>query len=85
MAALQHGLAVVGTDAGRSDAVLTGSPALQLVSVGDVDAFAEAVAHLARDEPERKARGAAACQLYHERFDWDVIVKQLLPILRTVR
>ena len=83
MAALQHGLAVVGTTAGRSDAVLVASRGLQLVPVGDTGAFAEAVGRLAADEAERRDRGNAARELYFACFDWDVIVEQLRPILRS--
>jgi glycosyltransferase involved in cell wall biosynthesis len=78
-------LAVVGTTAERSDAVLASSPGLELTPVSDVHAFAEAVARLAADEPERRRRGAAARQLYLEAFDWDAIVQRLLPIIRAGR
>jgi glycosyltransferase involved in cell wall biosynthesis len=85
MAALQHGIAVVGTTAGRSDPTLVGSSALHLVTIGDVAAFAEEVARLTADETQRRASGAAARRLYVECFDWDVIARQLLPIIRAAR
>ncbi len=74
MAALQHGLPVVGTDGRLTDDVLRRSTdALTLVPAGDRRRLREAVRWLARDPDERLARGAAARDLYERSFDWPVI------------
>lgn len=82
MAALQHGLAVLGTDGPLSDRVLRESGgALRLTPVGEQAAFAAAAAALAADAPAREAMGAAARELYERRFDWPVIAAEMLAAL----
>ena len=82
MAALQHGLAVIGTEGPLSDRVLRESGgALRLTPVGDEAAFAAAAAALAADPPAREAMGAAARELYVRRFDWPVIAGEMLAAL----
>src|SRR4051794_9884894 len=74
MAALQHGLPVIGTDGRLTDHVLRDArQALTLVPVGDRKRLAEAVRWLIRDREERLARGAAGRELYERHFDWPVI------------
>lgn len=82
MAALQHGLAVLGTDGPLTDAVLrAAAPALTLSPVGDPDAFARAAARLAADPDRRSVAGAAARGLYEREFDWPVIADRLVAAL----
>ncbi len=82
MAALQHGLAVLGTEGPLSDRVLRESgEALRLTPVGDKSEFADAAAALAVDPPARGAMGAAARGLYERRFDWPVIAGEMLAAL----
>lgn len=78
MAALQHGLPIVGTTVGRSDACLTSSDALLLSDLDDTVGFATAAARLATGSAEREARSRAARALYDERFTWPVIAQKVL-------
>ena len=83
MAALQHGVPVVGTDGTLTDEVLrTASPAVRLVPVGRVDHFAGAVAELARDREARAVAAAAARELYERRFDWPLTAAAVVTGLR---
>lgn len=78
MAALQHGVAVVGTRGRLTDSVLRSSKALLLEPVGQPDAFVDAVVRLAASPKERAALGAAGRDLYLQRFDWPVLAAELL-------
>lgn len=79
MAALQHGVPVVGTDGPLTDSVLrNASSALRLVPVGRLDMYAEAAAQLAEEAGERRRVGEAGRALYRSQFDWPVIVRRLL-------
>jgi glycosyltransferase involved in cell wall biosynthesis len=83
MAALQHGLPVIGTDGRLTDDVLHDARhALTLVPVGDRRRMAEAVRWLVRDPEERRARGAAGRDLYERLFDWPVIAATIADPLR---
>jgi glycosyltransferase involved in cell wall biosynthesis len=77
MAALQHGLPVVGTAGHLTDDVLKRAPGLVLVGVDQPRRFADAVGDLARDERRRAELGADARKLYEENFDWPVLVSRL--------
>jgi glycosyltransferase involved in cell wall biosynthesis len=82
MAALQHGLAVVGTDGPLTDAALRESDhALRLVPVAREDLFVEAARRLASRQGERESVSSAARRLYDERFDWPIIAQMLLSRL----
>jgi glycosyltransferase involved in cell wall biosynthesis len=82
MAALQHGIPVVGTDGPLTDAVLRqSSDALRLVPVEQRDRFAREVAALAASEEDRLALGQAGRKLYRSRFDWPVLADRLLEAL----
>jgi glycosyltransferase involved in cell wall biosynthesis len=82
MAALQHGLPVLGTAGPLTDSVLReAAPALALTGVGDAGAFAATAAALAEDPDARRAAGAAARELYEREFDWPVIGARLLAAL----
>jgi glycosyltransferase involved in cell wall biosynthesis len=74
MAALQHGLAVIGTDGALTDPQLRAHPdALWLVPVDRHDLFAQAVVRLATDTTEREARRRAARALFEGCYAWSVI------------
>jgi glycosyltransferase involved in cell wall biosynthesis len=82
MAALQHGLPVVGTRGHLTDAVLSeAEAALRLADVGDREGFARAAAELAADAAAREAVGGAARELYERNFDWPVTTDRLLAAL----
>jgi glycosyltransferase involved in cell wall biosynthesis len=86
MAALQHGVPVVGTSGHLTDAVLAeASDAIRLTPVGDPDAFARAVSALAADPAERARLGAAGRRLYETTFDWPRISHRLLDVLVDAR
>lgn len=79
MAALQHGLPVVGTDGELTDGVLRrATDALSLTPAGDSVAFADAACVLAKDAAERNRRGARARSLYETQFDWPIVSARLL-------
>lgn len=78
MAALQHGLPIVGTRGSRIDSALAGTDgALRLVPVGRPDLFAGAVAELAQQPSERLRMARAARSLYERWFDWPVLTAHL--------
>jgi glycosyltransferase involved in cell wall biosynthesis len=83
MAALQHGLPVVGTDGKLTDPVLRrgGRTALFLAGVDERERFAEFAVALAADAKARAAAGTAARELYEREFDWPVIAGRLLGAL----
>ena len=82
MAALQHGLAVVGTDGPLTDRALRESDhALRLVPVAREDLFVDAARRLASRRGERERVSSAARRLYDERFDWPIIAQTLLSHL----
>lgn len=80
MAALQHGLPVVGTAGENTDPLLhaAAGEALWLVPAADRDEFAAAALALARDKPRRAAMREAARSLYRRRFSWEVTAKRLI-------
>jgi glycosyltransferase involved in cell wall biosynthesis len=82
MAALQHGLPVVGTIGSLTDAVLArATDALLLVPVNRPDLFAEAVVQLAGAREDAGRLGAAGRELYESSFDWPVVAQRLLDEL----
>jgi glycosyltransferase involved in cell wall biosynthesis len=82
MAALQHGVAVVGTDGLWTDSVLRQSAgSLHLTPASDRELFSKAVASLACDSRQRVALGQAGRSLYIQSFDWPVIARLLIDQL----
>lgn len=82
MAALAHGLPVVGLRGERSDAVLIEHrDALTLTPVGDRGAFARAAVELVFDRERLRASGEAGRRLYAECFDWPVAARRVLSVL----
>jgi len=85
MAALQHGLAVVGTDGPLTDPIFRRPPvAVRLVPVGRPDLFSTAVHDLADSTDDRAALGVAARQLYQDCFDWPVLADRLVDAVDAV-
>jgi len=83
MAAFQHGLPVVGTLGPLTDRMLReATEAVELAPLADPAAFANQVRLLAEDEDRREALGAAARALYESRFDWPVVSRTLLRVLK---
>jgi glycosyltransferase involved in cell wall biosynthesis len=78
MAALQHGLPVIGTDGRLTDSVLRDAGALRLVPADRTQDFAAAAADLAARRADRQALAAAGRALYVQSFDWPVLVAKLL-------
>jgi glycosyltransferase involved in cell wall biosynthesis len=72
MAGLQQEVAVAGTSGPLTDAELLAAE-LELVEVGNADAFAERAAHLAIDEGRRSRAASAGRALFQTRFSWDAI------------
>jgi glycosyltransferase involved in cell wall biosynthesis len=81
MAALQHSLAVVGTDGHLTDGLLRRSGAMRLVPVGRHDLFAQAAVDLATSPAARRTLGESARALYESSFDWPVLARRLLDTL----
>jgi glycosyltransferase involved in cell wall biosynthesis len=82
MAALQHGLPIVGTSGGLTDPMLTRSTsAMRLVPVGDVTAFGAAVRLISENSHLRCSMAEAARVLHTREFDWPVAAERLLRVL----
>jgi glycosyltransferase involved in cell wall biosynthesis len=82
MAALQHGLPVLGTDGRLTDDVLRDARgALRLVSTTDQTGFAAAAVALAGDDEVRAKLGVAGRLLYEEQFDWPVLATRFVEIV----
>lgn len=78
MAALQHGIPVVGTSGHLTDSIFARSGhALTLFPVAAVASFAERVAELSLDASARTRQGAAGQDLYRAEFDWPVLTERL--------
>jgi glycosyltransferase involved in cell wall biosynthesis len=77
MAALQHGVPVIGTSGHLTDDLLHELPAFTLTPVGDIDAFTAAVVKVAADPEERRRLGEAGRATYEREFDWPVLVRRL--------
>ena len=80
MAALQHGLAVVGTRGPLTDRILQQQDqhAMLLAGVGDAEGFAEYASELQRDVELRECLGTRAHKLYEAEFSWKKVVARLL-------
>jgi glycosyltransferase involved in cell wall biosynthesis len=81
MAALQHSLAVVGTDGVLTDTMLRrahSAGALHLVPVDEPEVFSDAVVRLAETPDERRSLSERGRLLYSTSFDWPVLTETLL-------
>lgn len=86
MAALQHGVPIVGTAGPLTDSILLESrSALSLVAVGDRDGFADEVRRLADEAPERLSMRGAGRRLYERNFDWPVAAERILEEIEKER
>jgi glycosyltransferase involved in cell wall biosynthesis len=85
MAALQHGVPVVGTEGPLTDTVLREARgALTLVPVDRPDELAGAALALASSTSSREAGGVEARALYERCFDWPIVANRLLDALQAV-
>jgi glycosyltransferase involved in cell wall biosynthesis len=82
VSALQHGLPIVGTTGTSTGARLQSEAALTLVPAAAGPAvFADTVARLAADEPERVRLAEGSRLLYEEKFSWPTIARRLIAEL----
>lgn len=83
MAALDHGLAVVGTRNYNTDAdfLKVDGLALHLVPTSEPEQFCQAVLSLAFNPAERERLGREARVLFQTRYDWPVMARRLIDIL----
>jgi glycosyltransferase involved in cell wall biosynthesis len=85
MSALQHEVAVVGTDGHYTDGLLReASSAIRLVPLDRPDLFAGAARELADDAAARVALAKAGRALYEKHFDWPVITASLVDALESL-
>jgi glycosyltransferase involved in cell wall biosynthesis len=77
MAALQHGVPVVGTDGLLTDQLLREGP-IVLTPVGRPELFAPAVVGLARDTRKRLELSEKSATFYRTMFSWPVLAKRVL-------
>jgi glycosyltransferase involved in cell wall biosynthesis len=82
LAGLQQEVAVVGTSGALTDSVLE-SAGLELVEVGNADAFAERVALLAGADDHRATAAASGRALFESHFTADAIAARFLRGIRT--
>lgn len=85
MAALQHGLPVVGTDGPLTDDVLREAGCLILTPPRDVEAYARSARELARNADLRHSCAGQARDLFAGQFAWPVVSARLLEALAQVR
>ncbi|MEA2372964.1 MAG: hypothetical protein QOH12_3358 [Solirubrobacteraceae bacterium] len=86
MAALQHGIAVVGTDGTMTGpAMRSARDAFMLTPAADAVAFGEAALHLALDQRRRERQGAAGRRFYEQHHDWPVACDVALEVLNAGR
>jgi glycosyltransferase involved in cell wall biosynthesis len=84
MAALQHGLPIVGTSGKSTDAMLLERrDTLVLTSDADTPGFADAALRLAHDRSAREELGGRGRALYGLQFDWPVLAERLERSLAT--
>ena len=86
MAALAHGLPVVGLRGPKTDALLVNATGVVTLSpVGEQGAFAKSAVELTRDLSALRARGIAAEALYMSTFDWPVLASKVSDVLNEMR
>jgi glycosyltransferase involved in cell wall biosynthesis len=80
MAALQHELPVVTTQAPSTDRLLlpTGSSPMRLVGSDSPEDFEAAVLELVADADKRRSLGAAGRRFFEENFSWTIIAGRFL-------
>jgi glycosyltransferase involved in cell wall biosynthesis len=87
MAALQHGIPVVGTRGHHTDAELIAADgkALLLAPAGDAHAFDAAVLRLALNPEMRGQIAAGGLEMFSRSYSWPAIAAGLTQILQTTR
>ncbi len=87
MAALQHGLAVVGTHGINTDPELLAAQgaAITLTPAGEDAAFASAVVRLSGDSAERERLAVGGLILFENRYTWSAIARLMMSKLRPNR
>jgi len=82
MAALAHGLPVLGQRGPATDDVLLEcEDIISMTPVGDRDAFRRSAAKLVADRSLLRARGQAGRRLYLERFDWPHVARRVMSAI----
>ncbi|MGH7773358.1 MAG: glycosyltransferase family 4 protein [Candidatus Binatia bacterium] len=82
IAALAHGLPIVGTDGPCTDPLFREDGSILLSACGDGEAFVKNVDLLFKDEPRRKLMGRAARDLFTGFFTWERIAGEYWQLLR---
>jgi glycosyltransferase involved in cell wall biosynthesis len=77
MAALAHGKPIVTTIGGLTDSIWSVSQAVLLAPCEDTKGIAAAVKGLLNDRKQREHLGVGAHNLYHQRFDIDLVITTL--------
>jgi glycosyltransferase involved in cell wall biosynthesis len=87
MAALQHGIPVVGTKAEHTDAELLAADgsALLLAPATDFDAFNTAVLRLAADSQLRASIGRGGLAMFDRLYSWPAIAARLQTIIQQTK
>jgi glycosyltransferase involved in cell wall biosynthesis len=84
MAALQHGLPIIGTNGQHTDTVLRdATAAMKLVPPNRAELFREAAVRVIESPEERARMAKGARALYFEHFDWPVVARRLESVLAT--
>ena len=78
MAAMQHGLPVVGTETRMADLVLKEVSGITLLPRGDAKSFADSVLELARDDQKRLVMGRANQEFFDRFCTWPIIADRFL-------
>jgi glycosyltransferase involved in cell wall biosynthesis len=83
MAALQHGIAVLGTKGFLTDELFLRGECLELVAVDDEEGFVAAAVRLALSQDRRRSLGEAGRNFYERTFDWPIVARRLVTYLTT--
>ena len=78
------GLPVIVSDAGGLPEVVADSETGFVVPVGDVDAAADAIVTLVRDEALRRRMGSAGRARTADRYDWQANVRTMIDVYEDV-
>lgn len=78
MAALEHGLPVVGTKGAMTDSFWSNVPGVFLSTLRDTKTFTSTVVGLSKDKERRRVVGRANSYYFDGHFAWNAIVKQFI-------
>lgn len=76
IAALAHGLPIIGTDGACTDPLLRQSPAFLLSAPEDFDQWIQNMEILVQDEAKRKVMSQTAQSFFSNFFAWEVLAEQ---------